>query len=659
VAVDQQGYVLTATEPASGKGAWQATAVVPGRAILAVSCASVALCVAVDEDGDVLSSTEPAGGAGAWHTVEVVKGIAIDAVSCVETMCVAVDEDGGALSSTAPAGGANTWSVAHLDDYPLRAVSCASAALCVATDTNGDVLAASEPDGPASGWSVAQVDTLSSPPLAAVACASATLCVASGGGSLLTSTQPAADGPSAWKTEPSSIAGPSVGLACLSASLCVGVAEASVQASTAPASGAPSWSVDAAWAYPPNFRPQAEYFGPIGAVSCASGALCVAAGDSYNDYHSLLTSTNPAGGEAQWHTVASSQMEGTGNQVSPPYTSDPILGVSCATTSLCVAVDAAGNVLTSTNAASTDSTWLIAPVVNQPLDGISCPAENLCVAVDAIGDVVYSTNPTAGSSAWTVSDIDGPRRLTAVSCAPGSSLCVAADDEGNVLVASDPTGAASTWNATDVDSTEHVSRALTAVSCVSAGICVAIDDAGYAVTGTFAALVEQHEGGEGPGQPITPLPTGGAEPPASKPKSVSKDFKIHAVRVKHNGHIVLKLQVPGPGSVAVRANASTAIASCRRHTKRRRNASPHSRSRCRRIRLYGKRTVTVSKAQMISVLIKPSSRARKALDRSHRLRVSVVATFTPTGTSKRQTSRATTIVASVRAAVGTRAEPPS
>src|SRR2546421_4830981 len=47
---------------------------------------------------------------------------------------------------------------------------------------------------------------------------------------------------------------------------------------------------------------------------------------------------------------------------------------------------------------------------------ISCASAHLCVAVDGAGDVVTSTNPAAGHSAWTVANVDGTHPLRRVSC---------------------------------------------------------------------------------------------------------------------------------------------------------------------------------------------------------------------------------------------------
>jgi hypothetical protein len=97
----------------------------------------------------------------------------------------------------------------------------------------------------------------------------------------------------------------------------------------------------------------------------------------------------------------------------PPYAMPKALSaVSCPSGSLCVGVDYWGNVVTATDPTGGASAWTVAPVdpngpalgfVDQPsLTGVSCPSVSLCVAVDRAGNVLTSANPTGGSSAWTV-----------------------------------------------------------------------------------------------------------------------------------------------------------------------------------------------------------------------------------------------------------------
>jgi hypothetical protein len=101
---------------------------------------------------------------------------------------------------------------------------------------------------------------------------------------------------------------------------------------------------------------------------------------------------------------------------------DPITAISCPSVSLCVAVDSGQNVVTSTDPAGGSGTWTVTHVdtavgpecgkygpgqdCTLGMDGVSCPSVFLCVAVDAVGNAVTSTNPTGGASAWRTSAID-------------------------------------------------------------------------------------------------------------------------------------------------------------------------------------------------------------------------------------------------------------
>lgn len=152
-----------------------------------------------------------------------------------------------------------------------------------------------------------------------------------------------------------------------------------------------------------------------------------------------------------------------------------IYGVSCPSTSLCVAVDDAGNVLETHDASAATPTWS-AP---QNIDGTNlltsvwCPSTSLCVAVDAAGDALVTHDPAAASPTWsTPQNIDGTNSFYYVSC-PSMSLCAASDSAGNVLVTHNPAAATPTWGAPqNIDSTGL------SISCPSNSLCVAADSAG-------------------------------------------------------------------------------------------------------------------------------------------------------------------------------------
>src|SRR5260370_4908977 len=93
------------------------------------------------------------------------------------------------------------------------------------------------------------------------------------------------------------------------------------------------------------------------------------------------------------------------------------------------------------------------PFFGSKLVGVSCSSIRLCVAVDYIGgNVVTSSDPTGGVAAWTVTNVDRSRwnssghTLSGVSC-PSISLCVAVDNSGNAITSHKPTARSAAWPA--------------------------------------------------------------------------------------------------------------------------------------------------------------------------------------------------------------------
>jgi hypothetical protein len=158
--------------------------------------------------------------------------------------------------STSPAAGAAAWHTTLIDsgpcpagvchsiksgppERPLDAIACPSVSLCVAGDWDGDVVTSTDPTGGSSAWSVAYVDRNAESGLtgldpqasiAEVSCPSVSFCAASDPtGEVLTSQDPTG-GASAWRLsratprinaapEPSSLES----LGCPSMSFCVGL----------------------------------------------------------------------------------------------------------------------------------------------------------------------------------------------------------------------------------------------------------------------------------------------------------------------------------------------------------------------------------------------------------------------------------------------------
>jgi hypothetical protein len=170
-----------------------------------------------------------------------------------------------------------------------------------------------------------------------------------------------------------------------------------------------------------------------------------------------------------------------------------LVGLSCPSASLCVAIDSVGNVLTSGAPTAGRSTWRAASIDSaRRLSGVSCPSVSFCVAVDlggdVFGDVFVSSDPAGGPAAWTRSS--SPAGLAGLSC-PSSSLC-AAGGTGGVFVSDDPAGGVSAWTeAAGADigpecgkEGGECSPATWTVSCASSSMCVAGDTYGRLRTST-------------------------------------------------------------------------------------------------------------------------------------------------------------------------------
>jgi hypothetical protein len=190
------------------------------------------------------------------------------------------------------------------------------------------------------------------------------------------------------------------------------------------------------------------------ATSCASESLCVAVDDQGNAF----STSDPTVSNPSWSKAELDHGEA-------------LTAVSCAPSGLCVAVDEHGQAFAKTNAGG----WTPAATVpngGKPLTGVSCPSSSLCVAVDDEGDVATSEAPMSAS--WTLASSNPGHALTSVACS-SPTLCVAVDSTGDVLSSKAPTSSA-TWSTRRIDAGE-----LLGVSCWAAAACAAIDDSGDAL----------------------------------------------------------------------------------------------------------------------------------------------------------------------------------
>lgn len=258
------------------------------------------------------------------------------------------------------------------------------------------------------------------------------------------------------------------GLSCPSPTLCVAVDNEGTALTTTDPGGGGAWQaalVDAD--------------NSLSDVSCPSASLCVAIDDAGN----VVTSVSPSGGPSAW------QVRHVDSGLSPSMAGVLLQGLSCHGVRLCVATDAAGNVVSSADPSGAEP-WTVAHVDNgltydcyrygetgpacQPiLESVSCPSVSLCVAVDNAGNVITSHDPTGGAAAWTGaspnSSVPLSEAFTGVSC-PSVSLCVAAGAKGQVV----------TWNPSRPASKRTVAAVdpmsgLFGVWCRSVSLCFAGD----------------------------------------------------------------------------------------------------------------------------------------------------------------------------------------
>ncbi|HET6816322.1 MAG TPA: hypothetical protein VFH66_03750 [Mycobacteriales bacterium] len=404
VVADDSGDVITSTSPTGGSDAWNTTYVGGSTSSYdaAVTCPATTLCIVTDRDGHIFTSTNPTGGAAAW----TASNVALYSLSCPSvSLCVAVSDAsvGTITTSTNPTGGSSAWISAPLGVSGIAGVSCPSSVLCVAVDDGGNVLASTSPSR--GTWTFGHVDgaALSPNAFTAVSCPSASFCVAVDDvGNALTSTNPTGAG--TWAAANVDGTHRLWSVSCPSASLCIaGDGVGNVVTSTNPTGGAGAWTVT----HVDNAPAGLNY---LSGMSCPSVSLCVAVDGAGN----VLMSTNPAGGAGTWSPVYAA---GAG-----------LAAVSCPSTSLCVAVGLAGTLVTMTgtgNAVYTVDS-------SRRLTSVSC-VSSLCVAGDIAGQVVTSTEPTGGAAAWAPTAIDPSGAISAVSC-PSELLCITGDTVGNAVI---------------------------------------------------------------------------------------------------------------------------------------------------------------------------------------------------------------------------------
>jgi lysophospholipase L1-like esterase len=120
--------------------------------------------------------------------------------------------------------------------------------------------------------------------------------------------------------------------------------------------------------------------------------------------------------------------------------------------------------------------------------------------------------------------------------------------------------------------------------------------------------------------PANPGPPGGNAPPPPGATSTppTNVFTLRSPRIGRNGTATLPLDLPGPGALTLRASA-------------------------RGIPNVARVNRSVARAGRVNLKIKPSRRARAALKKSGKLKITAKVAYTPTGGSPRTTTRKLTL----------------
>ncbi len=201
-------------------------------------------------------------------------------------------------------------------------------------------------------------------------------------------------------------------------------------------------------------------------ISCPTTSRCVAGGAG----NTILSSDNPTAGASGWNSANL----GAGEQ--GPYFSPSrqIRGVDCPLPGFCVGVSYEGLIYTSTDPTGGADAWSATDLSpegpNIHMYGVDCPGANLCVAVATGGKILTSTDPTGGAGAWTVTQLAPSLNLRGISCA-SAGLCVAVGDEGEIVSSTQPLGGAGAWGEAQLPGAP-IDRFLLGVDCPTAGLCV-------------------------------------------------------------------------------------------------------------------------------------------------------------------------------------------
>lgn len=424
--------------------------------LTSVSCISTSYCAVVDDVGNILGYDEAT---NSWVTHSGVTSNTLTSVSCVyissSLYCMTVDNMGNAYSTT----DGTTWTKmsSTSDSNGFTSVSCFGISDCMAVDNSGN---ADYYNG--STWTLSNIDGMSQ--LTSISCITSNCIISDYNGNIInwtesnsTFSQPLAE----------DLTTDSIGSYCSigSGSNCklsnfitaISCITGFCMAADANGNYLTTTTSMSTWTTPGQMVANESSISGISCYSSSSANDCVA-----------VTKL----GEVMYYN-------GTTWTITMVDPGNSLTSVSCTSSTLCVAVDNAGNYLYSTDPVS--GTWSAVNNIDgtNVITSVSCPTATFCGAVDNKGQYDYSASPTTASS-WLpppngtagFQGIDTGNSINSISC-PTSSLCVAVDNVGNYLYWASPS-AYNNWTHANIDSTNSINS----VTCTSSTVCVAVDNKG-------------------------------------------------------------------------------------------------------------------------------------------------------------------------------------
>ena len=367
------GVVSSTNDGAS----WEAETLPSGTGLMeSVSCATTADCAAVGGDQGLTT----ADGGGSWTSSTLPTSDSADSVSCVSTTdCIAVGPS-GAGTVVASSDGGGTWSNQTLPSGLgfLTNVTCPTSSVCLATDGLHLITASDGGTTWADGTVPAGDDGFGG-----IACPSASTCIAVGNNAFVMTS----DGGTTWTNDTPATGGGEGSVSCGSSSNCVAVGGFGIEVTD---DGGTTWSSATAPGQP-----------FLNSVSCASALDCVAVGFGATGNNDIVSTADggttwtgddvATGGidlfsvscaSTQVCNVAGKNTVFTTSDGGTTWTEQTLSGVgdlSCASPADCVSVGYESIFTTSDGG----MTWTVgsAPSGATALIGVSCVSTTQCVAV--------------------------------------------------------------------------------------------------------------------------------------------------------------------------------------------------------------------------------------------------------------------------------------